>query len=168
MKLHVPINKDGELLTTPNQKAHLAKSAGKDALIEIDERTTDEKQRFIEGSIVPYFYYQHLKGVYKDFKDARSGLKWATNHTTFELDQTGKQKEVTRSMSEIYASNKRAQDFIDRCESYFMENGYEFPDSSHFNDWKDRSPLKDEVYPPLQRLVEKYKEMEAKEFPWRK
>lgn len=153
---------DGSIQHTPNQMAYFAKHYDKgvlDVISEVDERANVEKIRFIEGAIKQYFFYQHLPGVYKDFKDARTGLKWATEHTTFEMDEKGNSKEVTRSMADIYANNKRTQAFIDKCEEYFRENGYKFPDSEHFGKWRDTAPSPSEVYPPVEELKAKYLEM---------
>ena len=61
-------------------------------------------------------------------------------------------------MSEIYANNKRTQNFIDKCEEYFRENGYLFPDSEHFNKWIESTPPANEMYPPIEELRSKYLE----------
>lgn len=156
MKLRMYITERGDLVNKPIQKQYLAKFHGKHAFVEVDMRTSVEKQRFIEGAIVKYFFYQHLPGVYKDYRDARNGLKWAVGHTTWELDANGEKREVTRSMSEIYASNRKSQQFIDKCNTYFMQNGYEFPDSDHYNEWENSGPKREEEYPPLDNLKKLY------------
>lgn len=168
MRIKSHINPNGTLELKPGQKQYLAKYTGKYAIIEVDMRTTVEKQGFIEKAIATFFFFQHLPGVYKDLKDARTGLKWATNHTKWELDDKGGRKEVTRSMSEIYASNKKAQEFIDKCQEYFMKNGYEFPDSQHFLEYIDSAPMKGDEYPPLVELKKVYFAEIKKEYPWRK
>lgn len=156
MKTRIKINDDGSLTPSPNQRAYLVKFVGKDFVGEPDERSNVEKIKFIEGAITPYFYYQHLKGVYQNFKEARNGLKWACNWTGFEIDEKGEQREVTKSMSDIYSSKTRTQWFIDMAEQYFRENGYRFPDSEHYRAWEKMAPDKGAVYPPLQELVDKY------------
>lgn len=155
MKLHIKIEK-GNLITTLHQQNYLEKYEGKMFVGEVDERSSDSKVKFIEGAIVPYFFYQHLKGVYKDFKDARTGLKWACNWTKSVVDDKGNSREETKSMADIYSSSKRTQWFIDSSERYFMDNGYLFPDSEHYTKWSESGVLVGEIYPPLQELIDKY------------
>ena len=159
MKHHIKILKDGSLEASPNQKAFLVKHFGKNFVGEPDDRASDEKRRFIEGAIKPYFFYQHLPGVYKDFREAREGLKWACDYTKFEVDHRGMRREVTRSMNDIYASTKKCVWFIDQCDVYFKENGYRFPDPDHFKEWENSSPLAGAVYPPLQKLLTAYAQL---------
>jgi|APSaa5957512535_1039671.scaffolds.fasta_scaffold25427_4 hypothetical protein len=169
MKTRTKISPNGIPELTENQRIYLKdKHAGKPAYLTIDERSNSEKIGFIEGAIDRFFFYQHLPGVYENFKDARGGLKWACNHTKWELDDKGNKREVTRSMSEIYANKTRTQNFIDRCEESFRENGYLFPDSEHYKAWRDSGIGVDEVYPPLLKLKEKYEEMKKQNLPvWR-
>ena len=169
MKTRTKISPNGIPELIENQRIYLKdKHAGKNAYITIDERANSEKIGFIEGAIKQYFFYQHLPGVYKDYSDARNGLKWATNSTKWELDDRGNRKEVTVSMADIYENKTKTQSFIDKCQDSFMQNGYEFPDSEHFKAWRDSGVGVDEVYPPLLRLKEKYEEMKKQNLPvWR-
>lgn len=157
MQLHSTITSEGEIPLTANQKAYLQKKVGKRVNIEVDERTNEEKQRFIEGAITPYYFYQHNVGVFKNFRDARLSLKSLFNMGWY-INPEGKQETVIESMSKIYASKVKTQKFIDNCQRMFEENGYEFPDSEIYNKWKDSAPPPGAVYPPLQLLIERYKQ----------
>jgi len=156
MKLRADITNKGEIALTANQRAYLANNAGKRVIIAIDQRTNIEKQQFIEGAIVPYYFYQHNIGVFRDFSDARNSLKEICGMLRYYVNAKGDQRTDLDSMSEIYANNSRTKDFIDQSEIYFMENGYEFPDCEDYKKWRDSVPGADEVYPPLKRLIDKY------------
>ena len=157
MQLHSQITKDGEIPLTANQKAYLQKKVGKRVNIEVDERTNEEKLRFIEGAITPYYFYQHNVGVFKNFRDARLSLKSLFNMGWY-INPEGKQETVIESMSKIYASKVKTQKFIDNCQRMFDENGYEFPDSEKYCAWRDSAPPPNAIYPPLEKLINKYNE----------
>ena len=165
-KIRATINKDGDITLSDHQTAYLKKNAGKQVFITIDLRSSVEKQRFFEGCVVTFFYYQHNVGVFQSFADARYVLKKIANHTEFRINEQGEQEEVVRSMSEIYESNTKTTEFIDKVQIYFMENGYDFPSSTHFLEWRDTNVDKGaNEYPPLQELVRKYKETKEDNIP---
>ena len=168
MKIHSIIQKDGTIPLSENQQAFFQKNAGKRVNIEIDERSTLEKQRFIEGAIVKYWFYQHMPGVFENFEQARDSLKTGVHHVTWTYDHHGKKITKLRSMSEVYANNRKAADFIDKCNRLFMEQGYEFPDPDAFKEWEASGPPPGAVYPPLIDLMARYKQEVDNRFPWRK
>ena len=166
MKLKQTITSNGEIHFTDHQRAYLKKNVGKQVFITIDQRSTVEKQQFIEGAIVPYFFYQHEIGVFKDFSNARYSLKKIANHTEFQINEKGEQEESVKSMSDIYESNTKTAEFIDKIQDYFLSNGYLFPESSHHKEWRDTNVDKGaNEYPPLQELVRKYKSTKEDNIP---
>ncbi len=167
MKLRTTISSKGELHFTVNQTAFLQKHIGKQVFVQIDERTTVEKQRFIEGAIVPYYYYQ-MPNVFNNFADARYSLKILADHTEYRINPRGKSEVVVKSMAEIYQSNPKTVEFIDKVQDYFMRNGYVFPDSSHWKNWSDTAD-KDEIYPPLMEIKNEHANQVKEDIPvWRK
>ena len=166
-KIRQTINPDGTITFSEHQTAYLQKNAGKQCFITLDLRSSVEKQRFFEGAVVPFFYYQHNVGVFESFADARYVLKKIANHTEFRINEKGKQEEVVRSMSEIYESNTKTVEFLDKVQDYFIKNAYDFPDSSHYNDWRDTltSERKNEIYPPLAILIEEYRKQIKEDIP---
>jgi len=157
MKLRGKINEDGSVHLTDNQRVYLMKNAGKYVTIEIDQRTNVEKIRFIEGAITPYYFYQHNIGVFRDFRDARHSLKKIAGIMSWFYNAEGKREDVVDSMTKVYSSKKKTQAFIDFCQKYFGENGYEFPDSAAYLKWVESAPPPGAVYPPLQKLIDEYK-----------
>lgn len=170
-KIRAQISNNGDLILSEPKRAYLAKHANKQCFISVDMRTSVEKQKFFEGAVVPVFFYSHCIGVFKDFSDARHSLKKIARHTKFQINEKGKQEEIVRSMSEIYESNTKTVEFLDNVQDYFIKNGYDFPSSSHYNDWQDTltSARKDEIYPPLATLIAEYKSQVKEDIPiWRK
>jgi len=155
MRLRSHIQKDGTIPLTDNQRMYLQKRAGSSVFIEIDRRTTAEKQGFLEGAIVPFFFYQHMRGVFRDFGDARYSLKKLFNVKKY-INADGKTEIVADSMKLIYDSNTKTQEYINKCQEYFMQNGYQFPDSEDYKKWLMGDPTREQIYPPLHRLIEKY------------
>lgn len=168
MKLKILITKDGELAPTLNQKTYLQKHVNKNFIGNVDERTTVEKQKFVEGAIVPYYFYQ-MPNVFNNFADARYSLKILADHTEFRINPRGKREMVVKSMADIYESNPKTTAFIDKVQDYFFKNGFLFPDSQHFREWDDTSTSKDDIYSPLQSLINDYnKQIKEDMSPWRK
>ena len=151
MKTHTKINQDGSITLTATQKSVLIKHVGKDALLEIDESQNRELRAFFEV-IVQYFFYQHPKAGWADFRDCRECIKVEFN-PVYITDKEGNSITVGGSTG---GSKKKLQVIIDKLQYYFMENGLEFPDSISYCQWRDSGIGVDEVYPPLLKLKEKY------------
>ena len=165
MKIRATISNSGEIILSENQTAYLQKNAGKQIYCSIDERTNTEKVAFFE-IIVKYFFYQHNIGVFRDFSDARYSLKKMIGHTEFKINPNGELEETVRSMSEIYESNTKTTQAIEKCDEYFRENGFQFPDSEHFKNFKDTNVDKGaSEYPPIISLIEKYNQNKEDNIP---
>lgn len=158
MELHSTITAEGEIPLTIHQREYLKKKSGKRVKIVVDERANTEKIKFIEGAITPYYFYQHNIGVFNDFRDARYSLKKLFNLGWY-INPEGEQEEVIEGMAKIYSNKTKTQKFIDSCQRMFEQNGYEFPDSENYNKWVDSAPAAEAVYPPLQLLIDRYKEL---------
>lgn len=120
-----------------------------------DARSAGELVRFIEGAIIPYFFYQS-GDAFSDFGEAREAMKLEFN-AVYVKDLRGDMQAVGGSMADLYKSKKRTQEFVDRVQSYFLRNGYEFPDSKDYVRWLSSAPLPDQIYPPLAALVAEHK-----------
>lgn len=134
--------------------------------LEPDTRPNVELIRFFEGAIVPSFFYQHAAGTFDTFKDARECLKYEFN-ATYGKDLQGRRIKQGGSLAEVYKSKMKTRAFIDKIQNYFLQNGYEFPDSEDYKRWTDSAPAPDEVYPPIARLIKLYKEIMNQKAPWR-
>ncbi len=160
---HSKIQKDGSLSLSSLQKQFLVKHAGKEVKVEVDETPTSEMRRFFEGAIVPYAFYQSDL-AWEDFRETREALKLEFNFA-YTLDLGGKRAKVAKSTTTL--SKERFKRFLDEIEAWFRENGYEFPDPEQFKAWRDSAPDANEIYPPLQRLIDaKKKREEDSALPW--
>ncbi len=169
MRLKCQISSEGNLILTDNQQAYLKKHAGKQCFVYPDERSTTEKIAFLEGPVAKFFYLQHRPGAYGDLKDVRYTFKEIAHHTEFRINEKGQQIEVPRSMSEIYESNTKTAEFIEKIQDYFLRNAYDFPDSSHWKDWRDTGGPDKGEYPPLIELKKEYDKQIKEDLPsWRK
>ncbi len=169
-KIRTQIKEGGTLEFTDNQTAFLQKHIGSQVFVQIDERTTVEKQRFIEGAIIKFYFYQ-MPNVFNNFADARYSLKVLADHTEYRINPKGKREMVVKSMAEIYQSNPKTVVFIDKVHDYFLKNGFLFPDNENFKSWDDTltSKDKDQIYPPLQELKNEYLKQVKEDIPvWRK
>ncbi len=166
MKIRQTITNNGDIIFTEHQTAYLKKNAGKQVIVQIDERTTVEKQKFVEGAIIPYYFLQML-GVFENYADARYSLKILVSHTEYRINPKGKSEMVVKSMADIYESNPKTVAFIDKVHDYFFKNGFLFPDNEHFKNWDDTLTDKNEVYPPLLELKTEYlKQIKEDTPPW--
>ncbi len=127
---------------------------GKKIRIEPQELPSYSVRKFFEAAVVPYFFYQHNKGVFDNFKEAREALK-VELYPVWIKDISGNRLKVGGSTA---GKNKEWWNvFLEKAADLFMSYGYEFPDSAAYKKWIESSPMINEIYPPLQRLIEAYK-----------
>lgn len=127
--------------------------------IEVEEPSSYNMQKFFEGAVVPFFALQHpLNGKHMGFKGARDALKREFN-PVYVVSITGDKKIEGGSLSELYRNKAKMLKFMDRVQNYFLQNGYEFPDSEDYKKWRDSAPDVGEIYPPLKRLFETMKKI---------
>ena len=155
MNTKVFIQKDGSIQLSRIQRNALQKDAGKMADIVIDRRANAKKIGFFEGPITQYFFYQHEKGVFDNFREAREALKLELN-PKYIKNVKGKSVITAGSLEKVYESNRATTVLLEKAQDFFMQNGYIFPDSEDYKKWRDSAPGPDEVYPPLQKLADKW------------
>lgn len=153
--------KDKEIIWSSQQyqNAVMDKLEGKKIKIAEDEDTTPKLRKFFEGAVVKYFFYQHE--AFTNFKEARESLKLEFNAEKVLNLKTGNyqmQGGSTSGKSLKWWSNEQKNGFLDRIERYFIDNGYEYPDSEAYNEWLEKeTPSINEIYPPLKKIIEAYK-----------
>lgn len=135
----------------------MGKNEGAYLIIQVDDEPTAQMRRFMEGAIVPYYFYQNPKSGWTNFKECREALKLAHNFT-FVNDREGKSQRTALSTS---MTKEKFKEFLGRIERDFQENGFEFPDSEAYRAWTDSAPGVGEVYPPLEALKQRYEEARA-------
>lgn len=149
---------DGRLSIGEIQKAQLndwlRSNPRKYVRIEPQEPPTYNVRKFFEGAVTPYFFYQHNPGIFRDFRDARESLKLEFNPVWI-VNAKGDRQMIGGSTQG--RSKEWWFTFLGRVQDYFMQNGYEFPDSEEYKKWVASAPLVDELFPPLERLVEAYR-----------
>lgn len=127
---------------------------GRKIRIECQEPPSYSMRKFFEGAVVQYFFYQHNRGAFRDFRDSRESLKLEFNPTWI-INAAGRRQMIGGSTA------GKSKDwwvaFLDRIQDYFMQSGYEFPDSEEYKKWVRSAPLVDEIFPPLRRLIALYK-----------
>lgn len=159
------IIKNGVIELGSRSELVLAEHEGKGVIIEIDERESWEKRKFFEGAISQFFYYQHPYSNWKNFREAREALKLEFNGEWIN-DREGNQQRNGKSTK---MSNAKFTEFLGKIQADFQENGLEFPDSEDYIRWIESAPDPDAVYPPLQKLIDKYKQELANPKPaWRR
>lgn len=155
---HAQANKNGELVYGPKAERLLREVAkrnpGKIFKTELDDRPTLEMIRFFH-IVVLYFLYQHEPGVFQNFDEARESIKLQYNPKTA-INEEGERVVVGGSMTDVFKSKRKTHAMLERVERGFMENGYEYPDSEAFHEWLLTIPGPEEVYPPLQRLIDRF------------
>lgn len=132
---------------------------GKELRVEPDNEDVDQMQKFFSGPVCRYFFYQHERGVFQNFAEVRETLKLEANPKRVYNLKTRRydtQGGSTQGHSKRWWQNSKETGFLDKVQRMFQQNGYEFPDSEDYKDWLKRAPAADEVYPPLQRLIEIY------------
>lgn len=141
----------------------LAKNPKKYIRISPEEPPTYSLRKFFEGAVVPYYFYQHNIGVYRDFRDARESLKLEFNPIWI-INSKGERQQIggsTLDKNKDWWNNEfdknKPQGFLKKIETYFLQNGYEFPDSETYKKWYESAPFPDEIFPSLKRLIELYK-----------
>lgn len=131
---------------------------GKRVIITIDDPTSTQFRRFFEGAVVPYYaYQQHLfdqeQQVWRRFSfiEARENLKLEFN-PSYLMGRGGKRQTVAGSTALLNKAQFGA--FLEKIQHWFLENGYQFPNSEDHNKWMKTAPLVGEVYPPLKKIIE--------------
>ena len=167
MKTYSRINNEGEIYLTPVQKEYLKKHVGKQVVITLDERTNLEMIGFFEGAVVPYFFYQ--SGIaFKDFSDSRECLKLEF-YPIKVTNLRGDIVKIAGSMAKLYESKERMKLFLDKIQHYFADQEFEFPNSEDYKKWRDNAPGPEEIYPPLQSLIDNHRKiLENNIAPWRR
>ena len=132
---------------------------GKRAKLSIDDDISYDMRKYFEGAIVPYFFFQS-EVSFKSIKEAREALKLEFGKKKYQRNIKGTIQILVISTSEYRKNDFVA--FLERLQGYFMENGFEWPDSEDFKKWRDSSPMIGEIYPPLKRLVDIYNKKNGK------
>lgn len=128
---------------------------GKHAIIEIDDKPSAQMRRFFEGAVVPYVFYQHPESGWETFRDAREALKveFLPSYTIRTIN--GGRIALSRSSASLNKAKFSA--FVEAVIRWLEENQYEVPDNEDYKRWENSAPGKGEVYPPLQRIIDKFK-----------
>ena len=121
--------------------------------------------RFAHGTVPKYLFYQHPASGWKDFGEAREAL----------LDELVPADEYYslkgRMTKRIQTTRKRSSKWMMalsmKMQDWFMQNGFEFPDSEDYFKWIESAPPPNSEYPPLLKLKESYKKEQKETHPWR-
>lgn len=123
--------------------------------IEKEEISLTKHQRFFSGAVAKYFFYQHEKGVFQNFAEAREALKLYGNPIRA-YDLKTKKWIISAGTTTGKTVKWWDEKFLPRLEYIFNQSGYLYPDSTEYNDWAKRGPAKNEIFPPLLMLIEQY------------
>lgn len=147
--------KEGRMEISEFNKAQLndwlKANPGKKIRIEPQEPPTYNLRKFFEGPVTQYFFYQHKKGIFENFREAREALKLEL-YPVWVKDLNGNRLKMGGSTA---GRNKEWwMVFLEKAQDLFMTCGYEFPNSEDYKKWIESAPDINEVYQPLQRLIE--------------
>ena len=154
MKWRVLIGDKTLTFTSDLAKHKFFEHKGKHAIIEIDDKPSSQMRRFFEGAVVPYVFYQHPAAGWETFRDAREALK-AEFLPAYAKSLKGDRVKIARSTASL--SKAKFRIFVETVLRWLEENEYEVPDSEDYKRWENSAPGPDEVYAPLQRIIDKYK-----------
>lgn len=155
-KIRLLINEDGTLSFGGPVREHklrefLKKHAGRWFEGSVDDRESTEMRRYFEGPVSHAWFYINPFSGWRDFNEARENLKLEFNSYTGR-DQQGNPVRYAKS---TMMSSAKFQEFLDRVQSYFMDNGFgwAWPDPEDYKRWRDTHVDKgDEEYPPTKQL----------------
>lgn len=138
-----------------------ARANGKDVLLTIDERPSQEIRAYFEGCVVPAFYYWHPSSGWSTFSDAREVLKLQFLQSREIRTLDGKLITQTQSLADV--GNERFKEFVTNVTEWMIENGMPAAvlDSESYKLWRDLAQKPGAVYPPLQRLMDDYESQNA-------
>jgi hypothetical protein len=132
---------------------------GKRAKISIDDDISYDMRKFFEGAVAPYFFFQS-EVAYSSVKEGREALKLEFGRKRYQKTINGQTQIISVSTTEY--NKMQFQALLDNIQSYFMENGFLYPDSEDFKKWRDSSPLIGEIYPPLKKIMEAWDKRNGK------
>lgn len=154
MRLRARIKNGNVVFDHPRAKGVFMRAAeGKDVQVLLDEKASENMRRFFEGALVQAMFYLHPHAGWENFKDAREALKleyrpgWTTNFK-------GERIKYARSMTDI--SKKELTSMVEEIVNYVHTNFAVDLDPEDYVRWRDSVPAAGEMYPPMQRLKEKW------------
>lgn len=135
----------------------LKENKGKQLLLKLNDAKTPKLIRFYWSAVVPYMAIQlwnfidwehHLPEEIAN--EVSESLKAQFNCTYIKSPFGSEPVRIGKSIASM--NKQEMTEFLDRINDYCMANGYLFPDSELFKQWRDSAPLLNEEYPEVKNL----------------
>lgn len=149
-------------VTKQKFKTLLENNDGKHLKIVLEEPITKKMHGFYHVAVIPYcaiqmyFITDWINRLPYDVHNlVHEELKREFNGHYVNSPFTGKSEKLGGPTNEFNKSEMNA--YLKRIEDYFLENGYQFPDSKLYLSWKDSAPMVNEEYPEVVKLRDQFR-----------